>query len=522
MKNRLFKTGVVICLLILLGGSILETLGGTSDLSSSSQHSWGNDDAYIGYRYARNLAEGKGLVFNPGERVEAYTDPLFVVMLAPAFWVTDNDGVYFFSILLNLIFAGAAFGLFVADLRRRLGEGSALAGALLFALCLPLWVAVASGLETPLVLAVSVAVWVMTEQVATDPAPRALCLLCLAMVASLLARADGFIIVGVALFYLLLKRRFRASAIGVAVAVATMGTYELGREIYYGAPLPTSYYVKVAGPMGLRVSNAYEQLSTIAALEGLLPFLLVLAFVLAEKLHKARQRRGGLAEEISFDTIFPLVWLGYWFYIGGDIFFDRFLIILYPLGIFALLRFFAGNVPAKVLVFVVLTFALMETAPPFKVDPRYRYRFNQYDCLITAGKFLGRNFPGKTVATGAIGKLPFFSGLYTQDMLGLADPILAHQPVASSHHEFGHLKYDPDYTLARKPDLIADWIQESLDLSYGLTRLKYEEAGYRIEYLIDTLGTPSAQSIIPVEGMDATMLQPWVARGYTLAVLARK
>ena len=27
------------------------------------------DDVYITYRYAQNLARGKGLVFNPGERV---------------------------------------------------------------------------------------------------------------------------------------------------------------------------------------------------------------------------------------------------------------------------------------------------------------------------------------------------------------------------------------------------------------------------------------------------------------------
>ena len=66
MKFNLFKTGVVICLLILLGGSILQTMGG-------SPNGWGVDDAFIGYRYARNLEAGKGLVFNPGERVEAYT-----------------------------------------------------------------------------------------------------------------------------------------------------------------------------------------------------------------------------------------------------------------------------------------------------------------------------------------------------------------------------------------------------------------------------------------------------------------
>ncbi|MEI7887528.1 MAG: hypothetical protein WCJ04_09060, partial [Actinomycetes bacterium] len=38
------------------------------------------DDAFITYRYARNLARGNGLVFNPGERVEGYTNFLWTLM----------------------------------------------------------------------------------------------------------------------------------------------------------------------------------------------------------------------------------------------------------------------------------------------------------------------------------------------------------------------------------------------------------------------------------------------------------
>lgn len=32
------------------------------------------DDAYISFRYATNLIHGHGLVFNPGERVEGYSN----------------------------------------------------------------------------------------------------------------------------------------------------------------------------------------------------------------------------------------------------------------------------------------------------------------------------------------------------------------------------------------------------------------------------------------------------------------
>ncbi len=43
------------------------------------------DDAFISFRYARNLLEGHGLVFNPGERVEGYSNFLWVLELA-ALW----------------------------------------------------------------------------------------------------------------------------------------------------------------------------------------------------------------------------------------------------------------------------------------------------------------------------------------------------------------------------------------------------------------------------------------------------
>ena len=515
MKLNLFKAGIAVCLLILLGGAILQTVGG-------SPNGWGVDDAFISYRYARNLEAGKGLVFNPGERVEAYSNFLYVLLMVPAFWVTNNDGAYFFSFFLNLIFSTAAFLLFVGHLRRRLGESAALAGAFLFALCLPLWVAVAWGLETPLVLAVSIAVWIAAEQVALEPAPRAVGLLCLAMALSLLARADGFIIVGVALFYLALKRRFRALMTGAAVVVATLAIYESWKYAYYGNLLPNTYYVKVAGPIGPRLIHAYRQLSTIAMFEGLLPFLLVLPFALAEEIRKAPQGFWRLTAGIRFDLIFPFVWLAYWFYIGGDLYWDRFLIILYPLGIFALLKFFAGNARGKILAFVIVVLAMMEAAPPFRMDGRFHYQFDRYDCWIVTGKFLGAKFPGKVLATGAIGKIPFFSGLYTEDMLGLNDPVLAHRSVSGSDFDPGGMKFDADYTLSRKPDLIANWIHENLDMTYDLTREKYEKAGYQIGFLVNTGATRPPQSIVNVEGGNDAAIQQWIAQGYNFAVLVRK
>lgn len=42
---------------------------------------WGNDDPYITYRYAKNLAAGQGFVYNSGDRVLSTTTPLFTLLL---------------------------------------------------------------------------------------------------------------------------------------------------------------------------------------------------------------------------------------------------------------------------------------------------------------------------------------------------------------------------------------------------------------------------------------------------------
>ena len=43
------------------------------------------DDAFISFRYARNLLDGHGLVFNPGEYVEGYSNFLWILELT-ALW----------------------------------------------------------------------------------------------------------------------------------------------------------------------------------------------------------------------------------------------------------------------------------------------------------------------------------------------------------------------------------------------------------------------------------------------------
>ncbi|HYH46151.1 MAG TPA: hypothetical protein VEG34_10725, partial [Thermoanaerobaculia bacterium] len=46
------------------------------------------DDGFITYRYARNWAEGLGLVYNPGEEVLGTTAPGYALLLGLLPWLT--------------------------------------------------------------------------------------------------------------------------------------------------------------------------------------------------------------------------------------------------------------------------------------------------------------------------------------------------------------------------------------------------------------------------------------------------
>jgi hypothetical protein len=49
------------------------------------------DDAFISFRYSENLVRGHGLVFNPGERVEGYTNFLWVMVMAGVYALTGES-----------------------------------------------------------------------------------------------------------------------------------------------------------------------------------------------------------------------------------------------------------------------------------------------------------------------------------------------------------------------------------------------------------------------------------------------
>jgi len=112
------------------------------------------DDAFISFRYAENLAHGRGLVFNVGERVEGFSNFLWTVLLVPFIWLGLPH--FEFGLLLAAKVLGAVFALATLVLLPRLarrvgGEPGALLVPILVAVQTPFALWAVGALETSLV-----------------------------------------------------------------------------------------------------------------------------------------------------------------------------------------------------------------------------------------------------------------------------------------------------------------------------------------------------------------------------------
>ncbi len=89
-----------------------------------TDHVW--EDYFITYRSSKNLAEGQGLVFQPGERLHTFTSPLGVLLPALACGLAGDAGdraaLWIFRLMGAAAFAGAV-ALVAVMTRREFGVG---------------------------------------------------------------------------------------------------------------------------------------------------------------------------------------------------------------------------------------------------------------------------------------------------------------------------------------------------------------------------------------------------------------
>lgn len=193
-----------------------------------------HDDFFISFTYARNLVEGRGFVFNPGERVFGVTNPGFTLLLALLNLLTRVPIHVLGSVVSGLaLLLVALFLLWEASERDRFWEG--LLGGLLVLGSSYLWTNV--GGEWSAVLAV----FLVSARIAERKPILAGVLMGLAV----WLRPDAGLGVAVLGLMLWTKGRRLPWRYGIA-AGATIAVGALAAWLYFGTLVPQSFVAKKA------------------------------------------------------------------------------------------------------------------------------------------------------------------------------------------------------------------------------------------------------------------------------------
>jgi arabinofuranosyltransferase len=434
------------------------------------------DDAYISFRYARNLALHGQLVFNLGERVEGYTNFLWTVILALG--IKLGVGPVDLSRFLGVGLGIATLAVVVRMSLRLAGERRSpwhlvapltLAGMGAYA-C---WCS--GGLETQLFTFLATLGFdhLLAEVTLDRGCASAAIFACAAM-----TRPEGALFFGLAALFRVVTdvRRHRRivprqhELIWTALFLALFLPYFAWRWRYYGWPFPNTFYVKSSGQTGTWQLGAFY-LRRFAEDYGL-PFLLLIAIVGRPAPHDERRR--------DLRLLAALVWACFAVYVvkvGGDFMgLYRFILPIVPLGavvlaesvrrLFTQLQPRLGSaVPAIALLAVAVGYgvgsahttnqALGFVGADNGIDtPAYLKKYAEE--RIPPGQWLGRYAQDDDLMTvGGAGVIPYYSEIPAYDVFGLVDATIAHDPRMTVSARPGHQKWgSDDYMLSRRPTLI--------------------------------------------------------------------
>ncbi len=402
------------------------------------------DDAFISYRYAANLAHGLGLVYNPGERVEGYSNFLWTLLMStivvlggrPEDWAPALGGV--------IATATLAFVMWFAHRRGRFGG---LAGVLLaVSSCWATWAT--GGLETSL-FGGFVTLGVVALMLALERAPatdaRWLDASAAALGLACLTRPDGPLVVAcawVVLGIMAARRRLAWGALLRWTAVIAMFVvpHAIWRWSYYGRWLPNPYSVK---PPGLsRLAFGVRYLADAA--RDLWLWVLALPILIAALLRAPA--RGLSARDLVLIAAVVVPFVVYLAFTGGDFMpVFRFVAPLLPLVTLLAAALLAGagdrlrarglaRAGAGLTVLILAGYGFPNLRHSWREQGIWNegelvsvgWARREVDDWLRIGDLLHKvAAPSDTLATTAAGAVPYRSGLYTIDMLGLNHPDLS-------------------------------------------------------------------------------------------------
>jgi hypothetical protein len=435
------------------------------------------DDAYIFLRYARNFAEGQGLVFNPGERVEGYTSPLWTFLLCGLTLARVDMPLATAAFSALLGFATIAI-VFVS--LRNAGPRSllpALTASLLLATDPAVVFWSASGMETALLGLLLLLGFLSFRSRLRSGASLAPAGLWCALGA--LTRLEALAVPAI---YAVAARR-RGRAIGPLLAPLLVVPLHLAwRRLYYGAFLPNTFYAKMGSPVAQLSARGAAYAGRFVLAYAPLGIALAVA-----RLSRRSSSREAAAAGPGIAAAVLAVWTALVIAMGGDHFsLFRFLAPLLPLLVW-LLADAAIRLPpprrAAVAVALVVAAIAGQAAWVYVFFGGEAAR-NEVEIAREWADvgvwFRDHAPPDATLALEVVGAIPYESRLRTLDMMGLTDRFVATHGRIHPEAAIGHQKYATDYILSRRPDYIvfrtAGWYDEPVARDAYPISMEYDYA----------------------------------------------
>ena len=410
---------------------------------------WLDDDMMISMNYARSLATGHGLVWYPGaERVEGYSNLGWVLIMAAVHLLPLPSTLTSLPVLIINMGLAVVILALTAQLSHKLAPNAGLAlPATLLALILSVdmvqWTIY--GMEIPLLTALLL--WLVLRVVGEADVGRPWALTFLLTGLLGIVRVDGVLLaLMVCILALWLNPRRREVLLLWPLAAVLPLANVLFRLVYYGWPLPNTYYLKLTG---WSLADRFHQ-----GLHYAEDFLRTYGILwLVSGLGAWASRR---ASARGLWVIGSPLFL-YAIFIGGDAypyarFFAPWLPIWFSLA-FLLPYWWGWRQPALRYVLgvsLLLVAVIFRGIYPFWFSPPTNPSYPRVGLALHSA-----TLPDSTLAVMAAGIVPYFAERKAFDLLGKNDASVAHRPAQPHVFKPGHNKYDYDWSLARyKPDVI--------------------------------------------------------------------
>ena len=394
------------------------------------------DDAFISFRYALNFANGHGFVFNTDERVEGYTNFLWTLVTGYGFRLNLTPEVITYS--LSLICFLIAFYLFSRILENitRDRERVLIASLALF-LNFSFSSYLSGGLESAFQIVLNLLLFHLVVRNEKDKNHNSYLFISIACAMLVLNRLDSLIWVAIFILYLLydlyileipIPKKINRILLLFSPFILIIGAWSFWKLNYYGEILPNTFYLKIGVKPSLLKTLmrgiAFEVFFVIAYF--ILPLLFITFLFLKKRLRikLVDSNKGTLIALVIVLLLYNL----YFLWIGGDFMEFRFqapLIPFYMILIFKLIETKKYSfIVSLLLVFnsFIYSFSFRSAISGFESVPYLKHHiYSKSNDWKGIGEILNSMFDETDVriAVSPAGAIPYYSNLYSIDMLGL-------------------------------------------------------------------------------------------------------